>query len=203
MNQDSIDPQNTAAPKAGPVLTLELGDFLHRIPPGALNDGPHIATQPISFDLNWIDARVQSGDPTVPLSEIYAKAPHIFRDPESAHSAVPVRLPYLKVTRILSQRRAQAVLESPEPTAGPTTVAQTPAAPASEEGNHVAPTATPISAQQSEAASAASPDSVTPVAEVHPEASAVSTAPPDLGGSSDAPLQHKLEELENERRTAT
>jgi hypothetical protein len=53
------------------------------------------------------------GDPTVPLSEIYSRAPEIFRDPESAHSEVPVRLPYLKVTRMLAQRRSQVAAESP------------------------------------------------------------------------------------------
>jgi hypothetical protein len=91
-----------------PGLALELGDFLNRIPPGALREGPHDPTLKIDFDLAWLETRIQQRDSTVPLSELYARAPHIFRDAELANSDVPVRLPYLKVTRMLAQQRSAA-----------------------------------------------------------------------------------------------
>jgi hypothetical protein len=101
------------------VLALELGDFLNRIPPGALKEGPHDATLSIAFDLAWLETRIQQRDSTVPLSELYARVPQIFKNAELANSDVPVRLPYLKVTRMLAQHRSAAALSksaSPEVT---------------------------------------------------------------------------------------
>jgi hypothetical protein len=100
---------SSGAPVGGAaVLALELGDFLNRIPPGALKEGPHDPTLKIDFDLAWLETRIQQRDSTVPLSELYVRAPHIFRDAELANSDVPVRLPYLKVTRMLAQQRSAA-----------------------------------------------------------------------------------------------
>ena len=98
MNQDSLEdldavatavqgapvtPPPTRAPLAAgapvgmaPVLALELGDFLNRIPAGALKEGPHDATLRIAFDLAWLEARIQQRDSTVPLSELYARVPN-------------------------------------------------------------------------------------------------------------------------------
>jgi chromosome segregation ATPase len=130
MNQDSLEnpdavataaegapvtPPASRAPLAAgipvgnaPALALELGDFLNRIPPGALKEGPHDATLRVAFDLAWLETRIQQRDSTVPLSELYARVPHIFKDAELANSDVPVRLPYLKVTRMLAQHRSAA-----------------------------------------------------------------------------------------------
>ncbi|NBV86141.1 MAG: hypothetical protein EBS01_07740, partial [Verrucomicrobia bacterium] len=148
MNQDSFaDPTTPGTAVGGPLpeagtdsppsstLTLELGDFLHRIPPGALKEGPHPAHQLLTFERSYLEERLRESDPTLPLSELFLRVPGIFRSPESAHSDVPVRMPYLKVTKLLAQRKLAARSE----TAGGAFVEEPPsAAPAASHGEPAA-----------------------------------------------------------------
>ena len=122
MNQDSFaDPISSDAGVGGPLhgaesapspspstITLELGDFLHRIPPGAIKGGPHDVHHALVFERADLEERLQERDPTIPLSELYLRVPEIFRSAESAKSEVPVRMPYLKLTKMLAQKKASA-----------------------------------------------------------------------------------------------
>ena len=95
-----------SAPSAShSTITLELGDFLHRIPPGAIKGGPHDVHHALVFERADLEERLKDRDPTIPLSELYLRVPDIFRSSESAKSEVPVRMPYLKVTKMLAHKK--------------------------------------------------------------------------------------------------
>ncbi|MEI6871818.1 MAG: hypothetical protein WCL08_05995, partial [Verrucomicrobiota bacterium] len=142
MNQDSFaDPTTPGVAVGGPLpgsgaesaahstLTLELGDFLHRIPPGALKEGPHPAHQPLVFERAFLEDRLRESDPTLPLSELFLRVPDIFRSPESAQSDMPVRMPYLKVTKLLAQKKLAVHSEIPAGPSAEVAVSPVPVAP--------------------------------------------------------------------------
>ena len=99
------------------TITLELGDFLHRIPPGAIKGGPHDVHHALVFERADLEERLKDRDPTIPLSELYLRVPDIFRSSESAKSEVPVRMPYLKVTKMLAHKKVSGSSSSLTPAA--------------------------------------------------------------------------------------
>jgi hypothetical protein len=107
-----------SAPSAShSTITLELGDFLHRIPPGAIKGGPHDVHHALVFERADLEERLKDRDPTIPLSELYLRVPDIFRSSESAKSEVPVRMPYLKVTKMLAHKKVSGPSSSLTPAA--------------------------------------------------------------------------------------
>ncbi|MEI7776181.1 MAG: hypothetical protein WCK17_15560, partial [Verrucomicrobiota bacterium] len=107
-----------SAPSAShSTITLELGDFLHRIPPGAIKGGPHDVHHALVFERADLEERLKDRDPTIPLSELYLRVPDIFRSSESAKSEVPVRMPYLKVTKMLAHKKVSGSSSSLTPAA--------------------------------------------------------------------------------------
>jgi hypothetical protein len=58
---------------------LELGDFLHRIPQQLLKPGPHDTKRKLGFDLGDLTRRIEHGQTTLSLAEVYQRIPDIFR----------------------------------------------------------------------------------------------------------------------------
>ena len=56
------------------VVTFQLGDFLRRIPEQLLAKGPHDETQPLTFQVSELSARIARGQTTVALVEIDRKS---------------------------------------------------------------------------------------------------------------------------------
>src|SRR5436190_20983635 len=60
--------------KPGPdELVLELGDFLHRIPPALLASGPHDVHTELRFEIAQLSRQINKGQTTILLSEIYKR----------------------------------------------------------------------------------------------------------------------------------
>lgn len=79
------------------VVTFELGDFLKRIPEQALSAGPHDPKLPLTFPVAELSARISRGQTTLPLAEIYQRAPQIFRGELSETENIEVRFPWQKL----------------------------------------------------------------------------------------------------------
>ena len=101
-----MDAQKTQEDSKAGLISLELGDFLHRIPANTLKAGPHNTLLTLSFDRDFLEARINSGETTIPLSEIHAQLPEIFKSDEFAGSSVPIRLPYQKLIKLLSKKKS-------------------------------------------------------------------------------------------------
>ena len=109
-----VDGQKTTDTVAAGVISLELGDFLHRIPANTLKAGPHNTLLPLTFERGALESSINSGETTIPLSEIYAQLPDIFKSDEFVNSSVPIRLPYQKLIKLLSKKKS--MLPPPPPT---------------------------------------------------------------------------------------
>ncbi|MEY5027006.1 MAG: hypothetical protein RLZZ244_2534, partial [Verrucomicrobiota bacterium] len=126
MTLDSLEELRPTEPSASAAdtLSLELGDFLHRIPRGFLSEeAPHDTTIPLVFGRDDMEARINRGETTIPISILYKQAPSIFKDASAAESSTPVRLPWQKVVRLLSQTipkpKPQPQPAAPEPIPSP------------------------------------------------------------------------------------
>ncbi len=86
-------------------MILELGDFLHRIPPQLVSVGPHEVHTELRFDIDAMAASVAAGHTTVSLAEIYKRVPQIFRDEVLPSDKVEIRFPWQKVMKLLSEAR--------------------------------------------------------------------------------------------------
>ena len=103
---DELDGQKTPEAHTAGTLSLELGDFLHRIPANTLKAGPHNTLLSLIFERSALESRINSGETTIPLSEIYSQLPDIFKSDEFANSSVPIRLPYQKLIKLLSKKKS-------------------------------------------------------------------------------------------------
>src|SRR5687768_5935376 len=75
------EPTSAAAAPAGPQheIILDLGDFLPRVPVQLLKDETHDPKIPLSSDIGELADRISRGQTTIPLVEVYRRAPGIFR----------------------------------------------------------------------------------------------------------------------------
>ncbi len=109
----SLPPAPT--PEAPDVaVTLEVGDFLDRLPPSFLSAGPHDQHQKIEFRASELYSDLTKGRASVPASTIYAKFPAIFARPVTDTEDVEIALPLQKLVEQLSaafQTRADQVAE--------------------------------------------------------------------------------------------
>ena len=104
------------APVAAPALTvpkkpspdelvLELGDFLHRIPPVLLAQGPHDVHTELRFEISELSRRINKGQTTIALSEIHRRCPHIFRGELGEAAESEIRFPWQKLAKLVSLAR--------------------------------------------------------------------------------------------------
>jgi predicted regulator of Ras-like GTPase activity (Roadblock/LC7/MglB family) len=91
----SYSPPPPAIPQIS--VTLELGDFLDRIPVNFLLPGPFERQQPIEFLASELYSDLARGRATVPASTIYHKCPQIFARPVSETEDVEIYLPLNKL----------------------------------------------------------------------------------------------------------
>ncbi|MCE9610019.1 MAG: hypothetical protein K8R23_07395 [Chthoniobacter sp.] len=87
-------------------IELELGDFLPRILPQLLHAGPHQAGTKLAFDIGELADRIARGQTSIRLSEIYRRAPEVFREEVLASDETEIRFPWQKVMRMLAGARA-------------------------------------------------------------------------------------------------
>ena len=214
MNQDSFaDPTTSDAGVGGPLpgaesaphstITLELGDFLHRIPPGAIKEGPHHVHHALVFERAYLEDRLKDRDPTIPLSDLYLRVPNIFRSSESAKSEVPVRMPYLKVTKLLAQKKSAALTTPPATQTAPVeTLSSThPTEVATEVATEVTTEAAlPHSGESLGEATASA--SAAPASEAHEETEAHAAAPEHALGESPLSAQGSESFLDTESSAA-
>ncbi len=79
------------------TIIFTLGDFLPRIPTQLLTATEHDASMPLTFDACELSARIARGQTTIALSEIYQRAPKIFRGEIRASDNIEVRFPWQKL----------------------------------------------------------------------------------------------------------
>jgi hypothetical protein len=91
-----------------PGIRFALGDFLHRIPPQLLREGPHQADFDLYFDADGLARRIAHGSTTIPLTEIYKRAPHIFRHEVRASDKIEIRFPWQKLMSYLRPEAGEA-----------------------------------------------------------------------------------------------
>lgn len=83
-------------------VTLELGDFVDRIPPSFLRPGPVNRKQPVIFHASDLYSDLSKGRASVPLSVIHGVCQEIFAKPVSSTEDVEVLLPLQKLVEQMS-----------------------------------------------------------------------------------------------------
>ena len=105
-------PEPPPQPEAPDVaVTLEVGDFVDRLPPNFLNAGPFDRHHKIEFRASELYSDLTKGRASVPASTIYARYPAIFARPVTDTEDVEVSLPLAKACRA-AQRGVPDALRS-------------------------------------------------------------------------------------------
>ena len=111
----AVIPASTPPPEAPDVtVTLEIGDFLDRLPPGFLSPAPVDRHHKIEFRASEVYSDLTKGRASVPASTIYEKYPALFVRPVTDTEDVEIALPLQKLVEQLSaafQMRADQVAE--------------------------------------------------------------------------------------------
>ncbi len=98
-----VAPAPAEVPVAPDVsITLELGDFVDRIPPSFLRPGPVNRKQPVVFHASDLYSDLSKGRASVPLSVIHGVCQEIFAKPVSSTEDVEVLLPLQKLVEQMS-----------------------------------------------------------------------------------------------------
>ena len=106
------EPMPSSVPEV--TVTLEVGDFIDRLPPTLLSGGAVDRRQPVEFLSSELYSDLTKGRASVPASVIYAKCPELFSRPVSETEDAEVTLPLAKLVEQLTpalQTRADQVAE--------------------------------------------------------------------------------------------
>ncbi|MGB8169866.1 MAG: hypothetical protein WCF18_20355, partial [Chthoniobacteraceae bacterium] len=87
----------------GGEMTLELGDFLRRIPQNLLKPGTPEPKTLLKFNLSELADRIARGQTTIPLHEVYKRVPGIFANEVLANDQTEIRFPWQKVMKLLAE----------------------------------------------------------------------------------------------------
>ena len=87
-------------------MHLELSDFLPRIAPQLLHEGPHADSTKLTFEIAELAERIAGGQTGIRLTEIYRRVPEIFRDEIPPSDETEIRFPWQKMMRMLAGARA-------------------------------------------------------------------------------------------------
>ena len=104
-----VEPLLPARPaQRGPKheMHLELSDFLPRIAPQLLHEGPPADSTKLTCDIAELAERIARGQTGIRLTEIYRRVPEIFRDEIPASDETEIRFPGQKMMRMLAGARA-------------------------------------------------------------------------------------------------
>ncbi len=118
---DKSNPSTASTPVAVPQkppagendLRLELGDFLHRIPAHLLLPGPHDLKAELRFDIAELSSKIERGQTTIPLSDIYVRVPSVFRGTILVTDNIEVRFPWQKLAKLVNISKLPR--KAPEP----------------------------------------------------------------------------------------
>lgn len=159
---------------------LTVGDVIVQIPPEIARAGALPAEHPLSLPPALLENALRSGEPALPLFELYRVCPKLFQTPVSPQDPRLVKLPAAKLPGLIARtREGQGVEAAPAPVA--------------------APVESPFAFVQQSAAAPVSQFQVAPPAPQPPEnaASLLSSTPPmrpfaaaspfSLGGAADTP----------------
>ena len=97
-----ILPERKAKPE---LLTLSLGDFIDRIPAELLEDREHDRSIPLTFDLGALSERIWRGETEIAITEIFQRAPEVFRANVMKTVDATIRFPWRKVMGLIAQAR--------------------------------------------------------------------------------------------------
>jgi len=106
-----VEPLLPASPaQRGPKheMHLELSDFLPRIAPQLLHEGPPADSTKLTCDITELAERIARGQTGIRLTEIYRRVPEIFRDEIPPCDETEIRFPGQKMMRMLARARAGA-----------------------------------------------------------------------------------------------
>ena len=95
-------------PAATEMITLQLGDFLDRIPVELLDEGTHDRSMPMPFDLAALSERIGRGDTTIRLTEVYRRMPDVFRPNAVIGQDRMIPFPWKKVLAMIREAKAGA-----------------------------------------------------------------------------------------------
>ncbi len=83
-------------------VRLELGDFMHRIPAHLLAEGPHDLSAELRFEIQDLSDRINNGQTTISISDIYKRLPQVFRGEVRDSDNIEVRFPWQKLAKLVS-----------------------------------------------------------------------------------------------------
>lgn len=107
----SAAPTGPTITKVGSDIVIALGEFLHRIPPNLLEVGPHAMRKEARFDMVALEQRINSGETTLNLAEIYRQIPEIFRSEIRDEDNIQLHYPWRKVIAVITEGRPSAPVE--------------------------------------------------------------------------------------------
>ncbi|HYR57291.1 MAG TPA: hypothetical protein VEO95_01630, partial [Chthoniobacteraceae bacterium] len=84
-------------------MTLELSDFLRRIPPALLRPGTPDPKTVLKFNLSELADRIARGQTTIPLYEVFKRVPTIFANEVLPKDETEIRFPWQKVMKLLAE----------------------------------------------------------------------------------------------------
>jgi hypothetical protein len=84
-------------------LSLELGDFLHRIPVGLLKDDAPDPKRVVRVDISELAQCITSGRSTTTLERLFRKTPGLFRPDAPPLDGVEIFYPWQKILRLVAQ----------------------------------------------------------------------------------------------------
>jgi chromosome segregation ATPase len=99
--QAALHESATAAPRKEETITFELGDFLPRIPEQFLAPGEHDPKTALVFDVGELSARIAKGQTTIPIAELYRRAPKVFRGEIRESDNIEIRFPWQKLLELV------------------------------------------------------------------------------------------------------
>lgn len=107
----ALPPAETPAPVAEVApsvddresVTLELGDFLHRIPVGLLKESAPDPKRTVQVELGEIAQCITTGRSTTTLERLFRKTPGLFRPDAPPLDGVEIYYPWQKILRLVTQ----------------------------------------------------------------------------------------------------
>ena len=195
---DKSNPSTASRPVAGPQkppagendLRLELGDFLHRIPAHLLLPGPHDLKAELRFDIAELSSKIERGQTTIPLADIYARVPTIFRGTILLTDNIEVRFPWQKLAKLVNL--AKVPRKAPEAGASSPELAEKLRAKKSTKSAEAEGVSTPAVPPPTPAAKPM-PQAPKPATDVKPGATATPPQSADMSSAQPPPFAMKLE----------
>ncbi len=89
-------------------MPLTVGDVIHLLPPELVRGGSVSPEQPLTLQPALLENALRSGQPSVPVFEIYRVCPALFQGPVSPQDPRTVALPVAKLSALIAGTRTSA-----------------------------------------------------------------------------------------------